>query len=110
MVNGNSKYARKYEDGDNVYAHGETHGIFVFETIIEAKTWMGTWELFHHKRFLLLKVIPLGRGSSITWVADKPDTDTIDHYYNNPKTTLVMQAPYRTMAYPGVHVIGPVYI
>ena len=110
MVNGNSKYARKYLDGDAVYANGNTVGILVFETLSAAEQWADTWNdsrfVGDTKDLIVLQVIPIGRGKRIKWLANSIDTDSLDYFYENEKTTFRQEPPDRTMAYPGVHVLG----
>lgn len=109
MINGNSKYARRYLDGEAVYAHGETFGIFVFETLGEAESWAAAWFQGYDecKDLIVLKVIPIGRGKKLSFIADGVDTETLDNFYGEPEEDRVYTyPPNRTMAYPGVHVLG----
>ena len=107
MVNGNSKYARKYLDGERVYGHGQTFGIFVFKTLRAAESWVFQWnDGYEAKDLIILKVIPLGRGKSMTFVAADPSTDSIELFYDNSGSAFAQSAPENTMAYPGVFVIG----
>lgn len=113
MINGNSKYARRYLDGDSVHAHGGTVGILVFETLTAAECWAGVWNEPTYsnvaKDLIVLKVIPIGRGKRINFLAEGIDTEALDHFYHGNHSFLQSQCPERTMAYPGVHVLDPVY-
>ena len=108
MINGNSKYARKYLDGEAVYAHGNSLGVFVFETLTAAESWASAWWNGYNdgKDLIILQVIPIGRGKRITWIADGVETETLDDFYADYQNSLHITAPDRTMAYPGVHVLG----
>jgi hypothetical protein len=109
MINGNSKYARRYLDGEKVYAHENSLGILLFETLEAADRWVSYWNEMEESQvdLIILKVIPIGRGKRIEWVSSRIDTEALDYFYSNKETTsLVQQVPRRTMAYPGVGVIG----
>jgi len=108
MINGNSKYARRYLDGEKVYAHGNSLGILLFETLEAADDWASYWHRVKEAKvdFIILKVIPIGRGKRIEWVSSGIDTEDLDYFYSNKETTFRIMAPRRTMAYPGVEVIG----
>jgi len=109
MVNGNSKYSLQYYDDDMVYADGNTLGIFVFETLGAADVWASQWNdgsgLQIGKDLIVLEVVPLGRGKRLNFVAERPESDTLDLFYNQANV-ITQVAPERTMAYPGVRVIG----
>ena len=113
MINGNSKYARRYLDGEKVYAHENSLGILLFETLEAADEWASYWNEMGESQgepqvdLIILKVIPIGRGKRIEWVSSRIDTEALDYFYSNKETTsMVQQSPRRTMAYPGVEVIG----
>lgn len=109
MVNGNSKYARKYEDGDSVYAGVDTLGILVFETLATAADWAWVWNNGYgseYKDLIVLEVYPIGRGKRVRFVAPDPVTESIDNFYKGYPSQIESECPDRTMAYPGVHVIG----
>ncbi len=109
MVNGNSKYARRYIDGRDVYARHDTLGIMVFETLTAADDFISWWDIAPyqpHKDLIILRVLPIGRGKKVRRIAADVDTDVIDRFYRNVDNIIVGEAPDRTMAYPGVHVIG----
>ena len=110
MINGNSKYARQYLDGEKVYAHGNSLGVMVFETLDSADNFASIWNDYNNLRsakdLVILKVIPIGRGKRVVWIARGIDTMTLDNFYSTKHTCFRSQAPDRTMAYPGVEVIG----
>ena len=111
MINGNSKYARKYLDGHAVRAHGGTVGILVFDTLTAAEQWADVWNQPHQligdaKDLIVLQVIPIGRGKRITFLANGIDTKELDRFYNRGDYYYSAECPDRTMAYPGVHVLG----
>jgi hypothetical protein len=110
MINGNSKYARRYFDGNDVYAHGNTIGILVFETLSAADQWAAAWETpsytHYGKELIILKVLPIGRGKRVEFLAPEIDTETLDRFYSGNEDLRLGEAPDRTMAYPGVHVLG----
>ena len=110
MLHGNSKYALKYLDGWKVYADAKTVGVIVFETAASAKEWVWVWNTcgFYHddKDLIILKVLPLGRGKRIIWLAPDIDTETIDRFYKGDDDLRLGEAPDHTIAYPGVEVLG----
>lgn len=112
MVNGNSKYAVRYIDGYNVYAPRNTLGIMVFETLTAADdfTWMWNYGTYGRpsKDLIILRVLPIGRGKKVRWIATDVDTDSIDSFYKYTgyDRDMLAEPPDRTMAYPGVTVLG----
>lgn len=102
MINGNSKYALQYKDGHTVYADENTMGVLVFNTFKAAGDFVNGWS--SEKDLIILRVKPLGRGKSITWVAEDVTTTAMDRFYAD-KYEFVGDAPDNTMAYPGVYVI-----
>ena len=105
MINGNSKYSLQYYDGDSVYANENTLGVFVFETLKGAEQWMWHWnDGREDKDLIILKVFPVGRGKKLRFIAESIDTEALDMFYHGEK--IMNTAPDRTMAYPGVFVIG----
>ena len=108
MINGNSKYAIKYLDGARSYADENTLGIFVFETLAAAESWANAWWSGYDdgKDLIILMVLPIGRGKRVTWIAEGIESDTLDDFYNDYENSLHVEAPDRTMAYPGVDVLG----
>jgi hypothetical protein len=115
MINGNSKYALEYQDGWTVYADAKTLGVLVFETAHAAAEWAWIWNTdngFRETRDLIvLKVIPVGRGKRINWVANGILTETLDEFYRDGgiESGPCIDTPHKTMAYPGVEVIGEFY-
>ncbi len=108
MVNGNSKYAIQYLDGHAAYANSGTLGVMVFETLTAAEEFTDMWRRAYDragKDLIILRVTPIGRGNRVRWIAAGVDTDAIDHFYED-KSALLGEPPDRTMAYPGVHVLG----
>ena len=107
MVNGNSKYARKYLDGHSVYAHDNTLGIMVFETLTAADEFVNMWNNWRYhdsKDLIILRVFPIGRGKRLAWIAADVDTEAIENFYGDNDRGMA-EPPDRTIAYPGVHVI-----
>jgi len=111
MINGNSKYALEYKDGWTVYADAKTVGVIVFETAAAAIDWAWIWNTDRIsggplKDLIVLKVLPVGRGKRINWLANGIETDTLDDFYRDMENVAWAEAPNRSMAYPGVQVIG----
>jgi len=111
MINGNSKYARQYLDGHSVYAPSNTVGILVFETLSAAEDWAWIWnhDDYHEDKrdLIVLEVYPIGRGKRVLWLANDISTDVLDYFYDRVgESCWRAEAPDRTMAYPGVAVIG----
>jgi len=111
MINGNSKYSNRYENGDNVYAFDGSLGIFVFETLTEAVKWMQAWNdaVFSEvtKDLTILDVVPLGRGKRVRFISNDIDTNALDQFYDEDGGGCVLGSPPdRSITYPGVHVIG----
>jgi len=114
MLNGNSKYSRKYLDGHDVYAEENSVGILVFKTLTFADNWVNIWNDWSYGRYggrygkdlIILMVEPIGRGESVHFLADDPTTETLDTFYDSNNWCGTTGTPTGSIAYPGVHVIG----
>ena len=105
IINGNSKYAIRYPKGETVYAGTNTMGILVFKTLKAARFWANQWIHYGRINFIILKVIPLGRGKTVKWISTDISTEGLDDFYDDNEFTQMGSSPGDTMAYPGVHVI-----
>ena len=113
IINGNSKYAREYIKGDCVYAHGESMGIMVFNTLSAAESFADSWNngspFDESKDLIIVRVRPIGRGHTVIWISDDISSKGIDKFYKfcsqGDNETPFAEAPNNTMAYPGVEVL-----
>ncbi len=112
MVNGNSKYALHYNDGEDVYAREDTLGVIVFGTLKDANAWVWVWNESNwyrdKKDLIILEVLPLGRGKNIISLSAEPFTEALDKFYRRKlyQGWLTQESPEGSMAFPGVYVVG----
>jgi hypothetical protein len=113
MVNGHSKYARKYVAGTSVYAMEGTHGIFVFKHKTHAEDWVYAWSPVSSPLhggavdLIVVPVIPIGRGRNIQFICNGIDTDALDEYYHDDDfgCNTVSESLDDSVVHPGVHVL-----
>jgi len=106
IVNGRSKYARKYTKGEKIYAFGDTLGIMVFRTKKSAEEFAFSFNKWVEKpKLIIIRVKPIGMGKSILHVSRRISTPDLDKFYSFNKHTLVTEPPDNTMGYPGVLVV-----
>jgi len=107
IVNGNSKYAKKYIKGEQIFANKNTLGIMTFEIKKEAERWSRGnpfWWDDKYRDLIILRVIPIGRGKRVYSVCKGISTNELDRYYNKLSFHSI-SSPINTMAYPGVLVV-----
>jgi hypothetical protein len=106
IVNGRSKYARKYPKGEKVYAFEDTLGIMVFRTKKSAEEFASSFNKWVEKpKLIIIRVKPIGMGKNISHISRKITTCDLDKFYSFNKPTLITEPPNNTMGYPGVLVI-----
>lgn len=116
IINGNSKYARKYIKDESTYALGGTLGIMVFSTRRDAKVFIShvagfydeDCEVYYNGNpFMIVRVLPIGRGQTVKTIAHDMSTNDLDLFYRENMLYFAPTShpPHDTMAYPGVFVI-----
>jgi len=107
MVHGNSPYAKRYIEGERVWADENTLGILVFKDRCSAEVWVEGWR--DAKDLIVVAVKPLGRGKTVKLVANDITTEALDMFYRSYEDLdsfgVSSQPPVNTMAYPGVLVL-----
>ena len=99
-INGNSKYALKYNEGEEVIARSETVGVMCFRTITDAQNFIDhSW--WFQEKFKIVKVKPLGRMKKLV---NMGYPNRLNDFYNGG--IFSGNIPIRgTVCYPGVHVL-----
>jgi hypothetical protein len=109
LINGRSKYARKYIKGESTYAREGTLGIMVFTTRGDAAAFIAS--IIYHipfsklNSYMIVRVLPIGRGQTVKKISYDISTDDLDLFYNILRFAPTSWPPPDTMAYPGVFVI-----
>ena len=111
IINGNSKYSRQYIRGSNVYAHGNSMGLMIFKNRSDAQEWANDFNcpnLYGDPvyNFIVIRVLPLGRGKTVDSICNDVSTDGLDQFYSEEGSPYGHRCPPdNTMAYPGVFVV-----
>ena len=108
MINGNSHFARKYQNGTIVTAEEGTIGILTFKTKRSAEIWASYFNgpnfFYEIPRLTVIKVETIGKGKTINFVSIGITTEELEDYYNELTDTDNI-APDNTIAYPAVLVL-----
>lgn len=85
IINGNSKYALKYEKGAIVEALPGTLGIMLFKNETDAILWCNqlNYELWEDKQYRVVRVIPLCNGKKRHFICHDISTEGLDEYYSD---------------------------
>jgi hypothetical protein len=111
IINGNSRYALKYEPGITVIAPEGTLGVMVFKTKTQAKEFADHLNFFSDScstpdRYKVIDVTTYGRGKFIDEMAYDYSTQGLCDFYNDSVETChfmsTARPPEGTMCYPGV--------
>ena len=105
IINGKSKYARKYIKNENVYAIEGTLGIMVFKLRRDAQSFVGIIRDPYYNPYIIVRVIPIGKGKTVKAIARDMNTYDLDVFYNDLFKLPISRPPHNTMAYPGVFVV-----
>ena len=100
MVHGANKYALKYDPETEVHARPETLGVMCFDTYKNAKRLIHQHH-YYRENCMIVKVIPLGRGSSPRLIGSPQRLD--DYYEKDDWYHLI--PPDGTICYPAVYVV-----
>jgi hypothetical protein len=108
MINGNSHFARKYQNGTIVTAEEGTIGILTFKTKRSAELWASFFSSVHWcfetPKLMIIKVETIGKGKTIDYVSTGITTEELEDYYSGLEDKN-NQAPDNTIAYPAVLVL-----
>jgi len=114
VINGRSKYARKYIKGEITYALEGTLGIMVFITRRDAQSFINNLNVEVSNKYGLIKssgpyiivrVLSIGRGQTVKTISGNIQTYNLDLFYSHLFFTPTSQPPPDTMGYPGVFVV-----
>lgn len=106
VVNGNSKYARKYPKGEKVYADADTLGIMVFTTKRSAEEFATSFNKWDEKpKLIVIRVKSIGRGTTVNSISRRITTFDLDDFYGHKKYCIMAFPPFNTVGYPGVLVV-----
>jgi len=112
IVNGNSVFALKYLPGTDVWAKPNTLGIMVFKNITSAENFAASWNRQYYwddssYRFIVIRVLPYGKGSIPQTICSEIDSRSLHSYYGRYGHEWYGHGlpPDNTICYKGVHVI-----
>ena len=99
-------YKLKYLKSFEVKGLPGTLGIFCFKRKIDALNFMGVASTNHNHSiaYLIIRVVPLGRGNRPKKIADKLNKEMFDCFYND-KEYCSIEPPPGTICYPSVLVL-----
>ncbi len=106
IIDNRSPYCLTYLPDTIVTAPQGTIGIMTFETKHQAESWWGT----RYDNYLIIKVIPMGRGRRPERISIEVVTRMLRRFYNKDEDKFsygvpTMSPPEGTLCYPAVQVI-----
>lgn len=114
MVDPRSPFSLKYIDGEITEAPESSLGVMVFRTLFEAKIWIRNLELLGNKKFIIKRVIPIGRGITPKMISCSTRTEKLRDFYiemGRCGYCYLSGRPVRgTICYPAVYVHSDVNI
>jgi len=105
VINGRSRYSRKYIKGKKVYASKGTLGIMVFTTKKAAEEFANNFNKWLTPKLIVIRVKPIGIEKNIHHISRNMTTFDLDNFYSSNKHTEVVIPPNNTMGYSGVLVV-----